>query len=211
MKKTYVYIDGFNLYYGALKDSPYRWLDIKEMCHLILPQNEIVKINYYTARVKDRESNPRQSSRQEIYLRALRTLPEVSIIFGRFLSHWISMYSKDSKPGKPSYADVLKTEEKGSDVNIATDMMGDGCKGLYEVAVIVTNDSDLQRTVETVREQFNVPVGIINPNVNRPASKALARPASFVKPIRKWHLQQSQFPNVIRIGESRISKPHAWR
>ena len=211
MKKTYVYIDGFNLYYGALKDSPYRWLDIRKLCHLLLPQNDVVQIKYYTARVKDRNSNPGQASRQEIYLRALRTLPEVSIIYGRFLSHWISMYSKDSKPGKPIYAEVLKTEEKGSDVNIATDMMGDGCKGLYEVAAIVTNDSDLQRTVETVRDQFGVPVGIINPSINRPASKALARPASFSKPIRKWHLEQSQFPRVIRTGDSRISKPHAWR
>ena len=211
MKKTYVYIDGFNLYYGALKDSPYRWLNIREMCHLLLPQNEVVQIKYYTARVKERESNPGQASRQEIYLRALRTLPNVDIIYGRFLSHWVSMYAKASKRGKPVYTEVLKTEEKGSDVNIATDMMADGCIGQYEVAAIVTNDSDLQRTVEKVRAHYDVPVGIINPNLNRPASKALARPASFVKPIRKWHLEQSQFPNVIRHGESRISKPHAWR
>ena len=131
-------------------------------------------------------------------------LPDLEIIYGRFSAHRVSMYLANSKPGRPRYADVIKTEEKGSDVNIATDMMDDGCRGLYDVAVVVTNDSDLVRTVQRVRERYQVPVGIINPNLDRPASKALARPASFVKPLRAWHLEQSQFPTLIRIGESRI-------
>lgn len=209
--KTYVYIDGFNLYYGALKDSPYRWLDLGTLCRHVLPKNEVVKIKYYTARVKDRKNNQGQAARQEIYLRALRTLPEVEIVYGHFSAHRVSMYLADSKPGRPRYADVIKTEEKGSDVNIATDMMDDGCQSLYDVAVAITNDSDLERTIQRVRQRYQVPVGIVNPNVDRPASKALAGPASFVRPIRRWHLEKSQFPNVIRIGESRISKPHAWR
>ena len=209
--RTYVYVDGFNLYYGALKDSPYRWLNIEEFCNQLLPENDIIKIKYYTARVKDRDGNPGQAGRQEVYLRALRTLPKVEIIYGRFSSHWVSMYSKKSRPGRPHYVEVLKTEEKGSDVNIATDMMGDGCEGLYDIAVIISNDSDLERTVTRVRSQFKATVGIINPNVGRRASKALARLASFVKPVRKWHLEQSQFPTVIRIDEKRISKPHVWR
>ena len=209
--KTYVYVDGFNLYYGALKDSPYRWLNIEELCKLLLPDNDVQKIKYFTARVKDRDSNPGQAARQEVYLRALRTLPTIEITYGRFSSHWVSMYSRESTPKRPKYAEVLKTEEKGSDVNIATDMMDDGCQGLYDIAVLVTNDSDLERPVHKIHERYNATVGIINPNLERHASKALARPASFVKPLRKWHLEKCQFPNVIRIGEKRISKPHAWR
>ncbi len=181
------------------------------MCDLVLPKNDVVKIKYFSARVKSRPNNPAQSARQELYLRALRTIPNLEIIFGRFSSHTVSMVRANTKGKRPQYVDVLKTEEKGSDVNIATDMMDDGCQGLYEVAVLITNDSDLERTVRRVRERYNVPVGIINPNLDRPASQALARHASFVKPIRKWHLEQSQFPNVIRVDEARISKPHVWR
>ena len=209
--KTYVYVDEFNLYYGALKDSKFRWLNIEELCKRALPDNNIVKVKYYTARVKDRDHNPGQAGRQELYLRALRSLPNTEIIYGRFSSHWVSMYSKKSKPKKPHYEEVYKTEEKGSDVNIATDLMGDGCSSAYDIAVIISNDSDLERTVQRARSQYGLTVGVVNPNIGRHASHALARQASFVKPIRRWHLEESQFPTVIRVGEKRISKPHEWR
>ncbi|HEV2239346.1 MAG TPA: hypothetical protein VGR57_22005, partial [Ktedonobacterales bacterium] len=51
--RTIVYIDGFNLYYRRLKGTVYRWLNIEEMCALLLPKNQIERINYYTARIKD--------------------------------------------------------------------------------------------------------------------------------------------------------------
>ena len=66
--KTYVYIDGFNLYYGAVKGTPYKWLDLLQMCRKLLPKNEIVKIKYYTAKVGVRPNDPDQPVRQQIYL-----------------------------------------------------------------------------------------------------------------------------------------------
>ena len=176
-----------------------------------MPNNDIIKIKYYTARVKDRDHNPGQASRQELYLRALRTLSNTEIVYGRFSSHWVSMYSKKSKPGKPRYEDVYKTEEKGSDVNIATDLMGDGCLKLYDVGVLISNDSDLERTIARARDQYGLTIGILNPSLGRHASHALAKNASFVRSLRKWHLEHAQFPNIIQDGDKRISKPHAWR
>jgi len=75
MIKTYVYVDGFNLYYGALKGTPYRWLDLAELCRLMLPPNDVQRIRYYTARVGVRAGDPDQPVRQQAYLRALGTLP----------------------------------------------------------------------------------------------------------------------------------------
>ena len=49
---TNVYIDGFNLYYGALQSTPYRWLDLERLCEFLLPGNAIGEIKYFTARVK---------------------------------------------------------------------------------------------------------------------------------------------------------------
>ena len=40
MANVYVYIDGFNLYYGAVKDSPYRWLDLGALCAHMLPMTK---------------------------------------------------------------------------------------------------------------------------------------------------------------------------
>jgi hypothetical protein len=87
--KVNVYIDGFNLYYGALKNTPYKWLDISKLCSSLLHNHDIQKIKYFTAPMKTRpgDKDPDKVVRQQIYLRALKTLPNVEIIEGFFLSH----------------------------------------------------------------------------------------------------------------------------
>lgn len=42
--RTYIYIDGFNLYYGCLEHQPYRWLDLEAFCWRLLPKNDIQRI-----------------------------------------------------------------------------------------------------------------------------------------------------------------------
>ena len=56
---------------------------------------------------------------------------------------------------------VDKTEEKGSDVNLASHLLHDGFKGLYDAAVIITNDSDLAEPIRMVREVLNLRIGIL--------------------------------------------------
>jgi len=77
--KTYVYIDGFNLYYGAVRGTPYRWLDIRKLCQLLLPKHQIATVKYFTARVSGRPGDPDKSTRQQTFLRALATLPDFDI------------------------------------------------------------------------------------------------------------------------------------
>ncbi len=76
---TNIYIDGFNLYYGALRKTPYRWLNIRKLCELLLPKNTVAEIKYFTALVSARPNGPDQPVHQQHYLRALRTVPGVSI------------------------------------------------------------------------------------------------------------------------------------
>ena len=54
MMKTNVYVDGFNLYYGAVKGTPFRWLDMAAMCRMLLPGDQINRIKYFTALVDAR-------------------------------------------------------------------------------------------------------------------------------------------------------------
>jgi hypothetical protein len=87
--RTFVYIDGFNLYYGAVKGTAFKWLNVKElMGRLILHQYQIEKVKYFTATVSgvDDLDAPK---RQRIYLNVLRTVPEIEIYFGKFLSKTI--------------------------------------------------------------------------------------------------------------------------
>jgi len=187
--KTFVYVDGFNLYYGAVRGTPYKWLNVSELCRLLLPRHEIVRIKYFTARVVARPDDVDQPTRQQIFLRALRTLPNVDIIFGHFLSTETMMPLADLKGAKRQYARVIKTEEKGSDVNLATHLVRDAFRKEFAAAVLITNDSDLQEPVRIVRQELGLPVGILNPH--KRASRVLARQASFVKQIRKGVLRKS--------------------
>ncbi len=206
MPKAYVYIDGFNLYYGAVRGSPYRWLDLAALCRRMLPGDDIVAIKYFTAMVSARAHDPQQPSRQQAYLRALRTIPNISIIVGHFLTHSCPMVLTGTNPSKKVWVD--KTEEKGSDVNIATHLLNDGFHGRYEVAVLVSNDSDLMEPVRVVRKEMNLPLGILNPHQHH--SVALKPLATFMKRIRQADVAACQFPLTMQDAKGQFHKPAAW-
>lgn len=56
-----------------------------------------------------------------------------------------------------------RTDEKGTDVNLAAHLLHDGFKNLFDLAVIVSNDSDLREPVRMVKEVLKRPIGILNP------------------------------------------------
>lgn len=67
---TYVYVDGFNLYYRALKGTPYKWLDLKEVVRRILrPHCQIEKIKYFTTLVLPTSREPDKHIRRQTYIR----------------------------------------------------------------------------------------------------------------------------------------------
>jgi hypothetical protein len=84
--RTRVYVDGFNLYYGAVKGTPFKWLNLVELARQVLPPGHTIdKLKYFTARVSG-ASDSGAPARQQAYLSALRTLPEVEVHFGNFLA-----------------------------------------------------------------------------------------------------------------------------
>lgn len=113
--RTRIYVDAFNLYYGALRNTPYKWLDIDALCRKLLnTSNSIEHIHYFTAPVSARPTDLGQPQRQQLYLRALRTLPHLTITNGRFLSRPVRMPAANPRPGQPKTVEVTKTEEKSS-------------------------------------------------------------------------------------------------
>ena len=206
--RTSVYIDGFNFYYGALRKTPYRWVNPEKLCQLLLPRNSIQEVKYFTALVSARPSDPNQPVRQGLYLRALATLPKVSVHYGHFLSHEVMM-PKVVPPGRPQeYVKVIKTEEKGSDVNLATHLLHDAHLNRFDVAVVISNDSDLLMPIKIVREELSKKVGVLNPQKN--PSRALLPHLDFIKQIRSGVLASAQFPNQLRDQKGTFHKPKAW-
>jgi uncharacterized LabA/DUF88 family protein len=204
-----VYVDGFNLYYGAVKGTPFKWLDISKLVQLLLPKNQVLKIKYFTALVNSRPQDPDQPLRQQIYLRALKTIPGLEIILGHFLSHEVSMPLVNCPPGHQRYVRVIKTEEKGSDVNIATHLLHDGYKEAYAVAIVISNDSDLVEAIKIVRNDLKKEVIVLNPFKDTP-SQELNRVATFVKPIRQGVLAANQFPSPMQDQNGSFYKPPNW-
>jgi uncharacterized LabA/DUF88 family protein len=203
--KTNIYVDGFNLYYGCIKDTPYHWLDVGKMCRLLLPKDQIHRIKYFTALVEARPNDPDQPVRQRAFLRALQTIPNLEIILGTFLSHEVTM---PRSPIGSGYVKVIKTEEKGSDVNLATHLLLDGFRNDYELAVVVSNDSDLLLPIQVVTDQFGKSVGLLNPQLH--PSVTLIPHVMFVKNIRKNVLNNSLFPPDLIDKNGRFSKPVTW-
>jgi hypothetical protein len=206
--RTNVYIDGFNLYYGCLRGTPYRWLDVAALCRRLLPRNEINRIRYFTARVGSRDGDEGQPQRQATYLRALATIPNVSIHFGHYLTHETMMRLAEAPARGSAYVRVLKTEEKGSDVNLASLLLLDAFRGDGEVAVVVSNDSDLCLPIEIARRELSIKVGVVNPHPVARRSRALK--ADFFRQIRRGALRASQFPAQLEDAHGTFRKPPTW-
>lgn len=136
-----VYVDGFNLYYRALKHTPYRWINLVELAKRMLdPSDEVQQLRYFTARVKARATDPDAPRRQQIYLAALATLPNVTVHYGRFLA---KTKTRPLASNPRTYVEVLDSEEKGSDVNLAVHLVNDGWQGAFDVALLLSQDTDL--------------------------------------------------------------------
>lgn len=206
--RTIVYIDGFNFYYGALRDTRWKWLDPVQLFQRVLsPGNQILKIRYFTARVQSTPADPSMHVRQDAYLRAIQAhCPLVDLHFGHFLRHRVSM---EHATPPPRTVRVWKNEEKGSDVNLAIHLLNDAWLDAYDCAVVVSNDSDLAESLRLVKHQFSKILGIVTPGAPaRRTSRELLRYVDFVRPVRPRVLESSQLPNPI--PGTRIRKPDSW-
>lgn len=215
--RTFVYVDGFNLYYRALKGTHHKWLDLLKLSEAVLPSSAVVeRINYYTARVSGKR-DPDMPRRQQFYFSALGTISCLNIHLGRFLVHDVDMKLVEPLQFQPAprvmpeplpkFAKVVKTEEKGSDVALGAHLVRDAFLGAFEQAAIITNDSDLAEPVRIVVKEVGLPVILLTPE-NRPVG-SLARLVSDVRHI-KPSLSRCQFPDPVGSTKGPIAKPTDW-
>ncbi|MGA2030223.1 MAG: NYN domain-containing protein [Verrucomicrobiota bacterium] len=215
--RAYVYVDGFNLFFRALRGTSFKWLNVYALCEEILPQYDIIKVNYYTAKIRSR-GDPQKSLRHETYIRALRTLSKVEIIYGTYSMQKVkrelvavSLLTRLKRifgieVGMNRCVKVYDPKEKGSDVNLAVHMVNDAWQDCYDVGILISNDTDLLEAVKAVRQTCKKKIGIINPH--KDPNPELHKEADFVRQIRTNHLAAAQFPD--RIPNTKISKPVNW-
>ncbi len=207
---TNLYVDGFNLYNRAVKDTAFKWLDLRKLAETLFPHNEIHRICFFTALVRSRPSDPTQTERQASYLRALSTLPGLEIQYGEFRERIKYRPLARPKPGDPPYVRVRDTEEKGSDVNLATRLLVDGFTGDYQQAVVISNDSDLAAPIRYVSRDLGLRVVVVNPDARTSTHNDLVDSATYVRRLWKSHLRKSQLPQTLTDVHGVITKPSAW-
>lgn len=227
--KTIIYVDGFNLFYGCLKNSQDKWLDLHKLFlgHILkaqCPSAELVSIKFFTAEIKAKVATRGQVAQQaqQAYHRALQQCyPElIEIIYGYYALEKARLPLYQKPPDKLATVDVWKLEEKQTDVQIALTAYRDAIKGYAEQLVIVSNDTDLAPVLRTIRQDLgqSVQIGVVMPirkpkdgNMHRPPSASLSQYANWTRSyITEQELAHSHLPGKIPTRKRPIIKPDYW-
>jgi len=235
-KKTIIYIDGYNLYYGRLKSENnsfnFKWLDVFKLFQNILkaqdPNSEIIKVKYFTAPAlgKFATHGHKSTEAQQTYHRALKELyPDlIEIIMGGHTSAPKSLptFNPDSPKSfdKTQRSPVWVLEEKKTDVQIALEMYHDAIKDKCSQVILCSNDSDIEPALKKIREEKpDFKIGVVAP-ISPPqkgkksgrASASLLNKATWARHyIRDDELQKALLNEKILTRKKPILKPEHWK
>lgn len=201
-EKVVAYIDGFNLYFGIVEAgfNHCKWLDLKMLVqNLLKPYQELVEVKYFTSRVNN---NPDKQKRQSLYIDALDSIG-VKIIYGNY---------QDGNVTCLRCGHIWKSaKEKMTDVNIATAIIVDAYKNEYDMAMLISGDTDLIPPIREVHSIFkNKRVMIaFTPKRHNKVLAILAK-GSFI--IGRKKLNESQLnEEVISRSGYKIRIPESWK
>lgn len=201
-ERVAAYIDGFNLYFGIRKDGRrYLWLDLEGLVRSLLkPHQQLVAVRYFTARVRN---DPTAERHQETYLKALEAHSGVlEIRHGRFQQKSRMCYSCRSS--------WHEYEEKETDVSLSVSLLEDGVNGLYDMALIVSADSDMTPAVRALKRLAPGArvVAALPPHRN---SAGLAAVCDAAFPIGIAKVRQAQLPETVMDGPRPLTRPEHWK
>lgn len=201
-ERVIAYIDGFNLYFG-MREAGFdhcRWLNIKKLViSLLQPHQELTEVKYYTSRVSN---NPDKQKRQSTYIDALEST-NTKIFYGNY---------QDGSEECRRCGHIWRTaKEKMTDVNIATAIIVDAYKDEYDMAMLISGDSDLTPPIKAVHSLFNSKrVFIAFPPKRHNSSMALVAKGSLI--IGRKKLVDAQFDEeIISKTGYKLKIPKEWK
>ena len=202
MPRVIAYVDGYNLYHGlkAKNWQRFYWLNIPALAgHLLKPHQALVNTKYFTTVVKRPDDKRR---RQAVYLEALQTLPNLRFFFGQFLENMITCRACGHT--------YVTHHEKMTDVNIAVELMADAFQDRFDLALLISADSDLVGPIDTVRNLFPAKRLIVAFPPMR-SSFALQKAAHVTLHIGRNELAKSLFPDVVVKPDGvALHRPARW-
>ena len=219
-KTCNVYIDGFNFFHGAVRDAPaLKWLDFATLSRSMMRGYRIKAVRYYTARVVDEPDDLSKAQRQDDFLRAVASDPLTDVIFGKHVRKKATITTTGSTRSKlPDGTDFTiprgvrvrgeTWEEKGSDVNIGVDLSWDAAMRNMDAALVMSNDSDLQRAIDRALEA-GIEVIVINPHQRTTRAPSLR--GSDTRKLKRSDLRRAQMPDVVELADGgSVKRPETW-
>ncbi len=213
--RAIAYIDGFNLYYGMREKGLRRfyWLDMAALAGKFLRNSAVlVETKYFTSRIDGAHpSDPPHVAtkknasrlRQTVYLDALATLPSLKIIEGQFLTSPAICKACGHTYRSP--------KEKMTDVNIATELLMDAFYDRFDVAYVISGDSDLAPPIQAVRKAFPAKILRIAFPPKRHSEKLKLIATGWFS-MGESALKSSQLPDpVVTSGGIALARPAKWR
>lgn len=230
--RTAVYVDGYNLYYGRLRGTPFKWLDLVLLFENILSardQNErLERVNIFTAPALATFATHGAASvqAQSAYHRALRAKygDRVDVVYGNHSFDKGGALLPEYVAGQPydrtRRVRVWKLEEKKTDVNLALQMYRDAARGRYERLILMSNDSDAEPALDAIRADYpHLMLGVVMP-IRPPVPGAVThrRPSGSLANLADWtighiadeDLANAQLPRVVSTNKKPIRKPEHW-
>lgn len=229
---TAVYIDGYNLYYGRLRGTAFKWLDVVHLFDTLLAQRDqnecLVKVKLFTAHALATFATHGAASveAQAAYHRALKSKygERLEIIYGNHSfdknGALLPVFLSGQPYDRTNRVRVWKLEEKKTDVNLAICMYRDASKGRYDRLILVSNDSDAEPALESIREDFpEIMLGVVMPihppasgtAIYRRTSGSLANLADWVLPnLTDELLLAAQLPDKVPTKKKPVFKPVHW-
>ena len=203
MERVIAYVDGFNLYFGLKSKgwNRYYWLNIQLLAqNLLKPDQRLLTTKYFTARIA---SPPDKQRRQATYIEALETLNDFQIFYGKYQlnpRHCSHCGFQDEVPN-----------EKMTDVNITVEILKDAYQDKFDVALLISADSDLVPPLKTVKELFPKKRVVMASPPGR-YSIDLANSADKSLVIGRARIAKSLFPNEIEKKDGYIlRRPLSWK
>jgi hypothetical protein len=200
-RRVMFYVDGFNLYFGMLEAglSDLKWLNIMGLCSSFMSADqELVGVKYFTSNIKN---DPPKEKRQRTFLSAIEHTG-VRIIRGKY-------EDKDVECGDCGKI-WQRSNEKMTDVNIATQLILDAIDDRYDLAILITGDSDIVPAINIVNNRYSPKfVSVFFPPHRSNVSVQDA--AHGWQVLGRKRLKDYQLPDTIELEDGFvIEKPTAW-
>ena len=202
-ERVVAYIDGFNLYFG-LKSAGWKrfyWINLQLLAqNLLKPGQDLVFTKYFTSRV----SYPAEKERrQSTFLEALETLNDFRIYYGH--------YQSDPQRCRKCGHKVWIPNEKMTDVNIAVEMLSDAYQNLFDVALVISADSDLSPPLLAIKELFPEKRVVIAFPPQRHSAQLQRLAHGFIQ-IGRASIARSAFPAKVPKADGFIlRRPTEWK